>query len=288
MPKPPTSVRAFKALLLSLTCALPFEVDKAAAPTYRDILSPYGFADDQVACPKQWIARQSRDPFVKQRARDGYRSRAAYKLEDMQRRFSLIKRGAVVLDLGGAPGGWAQVAAKYAIKQSKPSTEQPQRLAMAGRVVSIDLLPIDPIPNVICLQGDMTSPAVFAALQNAIRPPSKASAGVNGDPSGPPLPPRPVVDVVLSDMAHPFTGSRTADVARVIALCELALDVAERPEVLKRGGAFVCKFIQGEGDQELRQLLKSKFEKVAYEKPEASRSGSAEGYLVCFGYKRQP
>ncbi|KAJ3133841.1 hypothetical protein HDU90_005449 [Geranomyces variabilis] len=244
--------------------------------------------------PKQWIARQSRDPFVKQRARDGYRSRAAYKLEDMQRRFSLIKRGAVVLDLGGAPGGWAQVAAKYAIKQSKPAPDAVQSpilshppaaaAAAAGRVVSIDLLPIDPISNVICIQGDMTSPAVLATLQSAIRPPhGKASASSVGSSK----PATPVVDVVLSDMAHPFTGSRTADVARVIALCELALEVAERPEVLKRGGAFVCKFIQGEGDQELRQLLKSKFDKVAYEKPEASRSGSAEGYLVCLGYKRQ-
>ncbi|KAJ3174003.1 hypothetical protein HDU87_007217 [Geranomyces variabilis] len=250
--------------------------------------------------PKQWIARQSRDPFVKQRARDGYRSRAAYKLDDMQRRFSLIKRGAVVLDLGGAPGGWAQVAAKYAIKQSKPApaaaeqssppaptTRPPRAAATAGRVVSIDLLPIDPIPNVVCIQGDMTSPAVLATLQDAIRPAhGKASASsVAGSSSRPAT--TPFVDVVLSDMAHPFTGSRTADVARVIALCELALDVAERPEVLKRGGAFVCKFIQGEGDQELRQLLKSKFDKVAYEKPEASRSGSAEGYLVCLGYKRQ-
>ncbi|KAJ3021900.1 hypothetical protein HKX48_007481 [Thoreauomyces humboldtii] len=212
----------------------------------------------------------------------------------MQKKYGLMKKGMVVLDLGGCPGGWAQVAVKYALRNAPlASVQHPQggeapspasatsasatsRSGPVGRVISIDLLPTDPIPGATLILGDMTDPKVQQRVYTMIRPP------VDGEMETKQR--KDAVDVVLSDMAHPFTGSRTADVARVIDLCELALSVAERPGMLKAGGSFVCKFLQGEGDTELRQQLKSKFARVVYEKPEASRTRSAEGYLVCLGY----
>ncbi|KAI8920146.1 ribosomal RNA methyltransferase FtsJ domain-containing protein [Powellomyces hirtus] len=234
-----------------------------------------------VTSPKQWISRQSRDPFVKQRAKDGYRSRAAYKLEDIQRKHGLMKKGMVVLDLGGCPGGWAQVAVKYAVRSPQKRVVPPDSGGAQGKVVSVDLLLTDPIPGATLIRGDMTKPSILEQIHLVISSNGPAQALCSDAHAR-----KAVVDVVLSDMAHPFTGSRTADVAKVIELCELALSVAEQPGMLKNGGAFVCKFIQGEGDQELRALMKEKFNRVAYEKPGASRSGSAEGYLVCLGYKR--
>ncbi|TPX67402.1 hypothetical protein SpCBS45565_g03822 [Spizellomyces sp. 'palustris'] len=198
--------------------------------------------------------------YVKQRAQDGYRSRAAYKLEEVQKRFGLIRKGMVVLDLGGCPGGWAQVAVKYAIrKDSATGGTHPSstlsvdgdktvstRPKLQGKVISIDLLPIDPIPNVQILTGDMCDPMI---LDNVCTLVHGSQDVAPQDRTG-----KDAVDVVLSDMAHPFTGSRTADVARVLELCQVALRVAETPGILKRGGGFVCKFFQGEGEQALPGL----------------------------------
>ncbi|KAI8821496.1 FtsJ-like methyltransferase-domain-containing protein [Fimicolochytrium jonesii] len=246
-----------------------------------------GSVRTSVTSPKQWHARQSRDTFVKQRAQDGYRSRAAYKLEGIQKRFGLMKRGMNVLDLGGCPGGWAQVAVKFVggggrgrkpsenLEKEGDTATETAHPSKTGKVVSIDLLPTDPIAGVDIIQGDMTDPKVLARIHSIINPTETPTSLKT-----------PAFDVVLSDMAHPFTGSRTADVLRVISLCELALSVAESEGVLKSGGAFVCKFIQGSGDADLKALLETRFAKVAYEKPEASRSRSAEGYLVCLGYRR--
>ncbi|KAJ3213736.1 hypothetical protein HDU67_002534 [Dinochytrium kinnereticum] len=200
-----------------------------------------------VTSAKQWIARQSSDPYVKAAARENMRSRASFKLEQMQKGYELIRRNDVVLDLGASPGGWTQVAARHVRK---------------GRVVAIDLLPIDPIPGAVILQGDMVDPSVQSRVIDAL-----GGKGAN---------------VVLSDMAHSFTGNRGADVARVQTLCEVALEVAER--VLRPGGNFVCKFIQGEGSDELRNKLIGRFARVIYDKPPASRSDSAEGYMICLNH----
>ncbi|KAJ3056211.1 hypothetical protein HK097_007694 [Rhizophlyctis rosea] len=210
-----------------------------------------------------WHSRQSKDPFVKNRATDGYRSRAAYKLDIIQKKHKILRKGRVILDLGAAPGGWTQVAVKHVIDPTGPEP---------GRVISIDLLPILPIPNAHILQGDMQSPEVIAKVVSVVQGDTQTD--------------KPVVDVVLSDMAHSFTGNRTADVARVHDLCRTALEVAELPQILKPGGAFVCKFLQGAGDQELRAELLERFAKVHHEKPAASRQESAEGFFVCTGFKR--
>ncbi|KND04548.1 uncharacterized protein SPPG_00273 [Spizellomyces punctatus DAOM BR117] len=280
MPTPSVGKRNHSALEQEANAA----IFRAAAPHIPLCSKTCDDSDISAGSTKQWHARQSRDMYVKQRAQDGYRSRAAYKLEEVQKRFGLIRKGMVVLDLGGCPGGWAQVAVKYAIRKDTggtrlSSTDRDQTVSIRpksqGKVISIDLLPIDPIPNVQILTGDMCDPMIL----------DKVCTLVHGSQDAPNRTDQDAVDVVLSDMAHPFTGSRTADVARVFELCQVALRVAETPGILKRGGGFVCKFFQGEGEQELRTELKAKFDRVVYEKPNASRKASAEGYLICLGYK---
>ncbi|KAJ3084776.1 hypothetical protein HDU99_003474 [Rhizoclosmatium hyalinum] len=241
---------------------------------------------------KQWIQRQTSDHFVKQAHRQSLRSRASFKLLDLLKTHpTLIKKGHKVLDLGAAPGGWTQVAVEAvssrgvgplaagarfvgaSISPNSPAvpaegldsdTAIPllvRRSDNGGRVIAVDLLPIDPIPGATILQGDMTH---TATQQKVI----ELCGGK--------------VDTVLSDMAHSFTGSRSADVARVLDLCETAFSVAER--VLKPNGNFVCKFIRGEDDQDLQTLLESRFTSVVFDKPLGSRTGSAEAYLICLEY----
>ncbi|KAI9098833.1 ribosomal RNA large subunit methyltransferase J [Phlyctochytrium arcticum] len=210
----------------------------------------------------QWLTRQKSDPYVRSRPQDNYRSRAAYKLVQMSDKHRLFRAGMRVLDLGGCPGGWAQVAAA--------------KVGGRGRVVSVDLLEMDTIAGVEVVEGDMTDPGVLEEVQRLF---------MGDDSSLQESSTRRVVDIVMSDMAHPFTGSRTADVARVLNLCRLAFSVAAHPSMLKLGGTFVCKFFQGSGDADLKRDLGGLFDRVLYEKPDASRKGSAEGYIVCLGYK---
>ncbi|KAI9340846.1 ribosomal RNA methyltransferase FtsJ domain-containing protein, partial [Obelidium mucronatum] len=201
---------------------------------------------------KQWIQRQTSDHFVKQAHRQSLRSRASFKLLDLLKTHPLlITKGNKVLDLGAAPGGWTQVAVEAVSSRDN-----------GGRVIAVDLLPIDPIPGATVLKGDMTETATQ----------EKVVELCGGK-----------VDVVLSDMAHSFTGSRSADVARLLDLCRTAFSVAER--VLKPDGNFVCKFIRGEDDQDLHKLFESKFNTVVFDKPIGSRTGSAEAYLICLNYK---
>ncbi|KAJ3298525.1 hypothetical protein HK104_010646 [Borealophlyctis nickersoniae] len=126
----------------------------------------------------------------------------------------------------------------------------------------------------------MQDPNVIAQVVSVVRDAENNAGGGGGQTAV-----EPVLDAVVSDMAHPFTGSRTADVARVHDLCRLALGVAEMDGMLKKGGSFVCKFLDGEGDKELKDEMRSKFDKVIHEKPEASRKESSEAFLVCIGYK---
>lgn len=198
---------------------------------------------------KAWMQEHVNDTFVQQAKARGYRSRAAFKLAEIDDRDRLLRPGAVVVDLGAAPGSWSQVAV--------------QRIGAKGRVFALDLLPVEPIPGVEFLQGDFTDDAVAeqfeASLQGA------------------------TVDLVMSDMAPNMSGVPTVDQARSIHLCELALDFAARH--LKPGGNFVVKVFQGEGFDELRRQMQEVFRSVQVRKPKASRDRSAEVYLLGTGRK---
>ncbi len=184
------------------------------------------------------------------RAREeGYRSRAAYKLLELDRRHGLLRRGMTVVDLGAAPGGWSQVAAR--------------RVGPQGRVVALDLLPMEPIPGVTFIQGDFREEAPLAALLGAV-----GGAGT--------------VDVVLSDMAPNLSGLRAVDQPRAMYLAELALELARR--VLRPGGTLLAKAFMGEGLEAYRDELRSCFRKVIHLKPGASRAASRELYLLALNY----
>lgn len=201
----------------------------------------------------RWLARQLNDPYVREAKARGYRSRAAFKLIELDRKFRFLKKGAAVLDLGAAPGGWSQVAA--------------ERVAPGGRVVAADLLEIAPLAGVQILQGDLRQPGIVERLENLLE----------GE-----------ADVVLSDMAAPTTGHRATDHLRTVALFEAALDAAER--VLKPGGVFVGKVFQGGAAGDLLARIKQRFGEVKHVKPPASRAESVELYLVArdFGKKKKP
>lgn len=198
----------------------------------------------------RWLMRQLNDPYVAQAKAKGYRSRAAFKLIELDDKFHILKSGARVLDLGAAPGGWSQVARA--------------RVGVGGQVVAADVLEIEPIAGVIALKLDLTSAEAPAAIREAL--------------SGP-------VDVVLSDMAAPTTGHRATDHLRTVALLEAALEMAE--DVLKQGGAFVGKVFQGGAAPDLLARLKKSFRDVRHVKPPASRAQSVELYLLAMGYRRR-
>jgi 23S rRNA (uridine2552-2'-O)-methyltransferase len=198
---------------------------------------------------QRWLSRQLNDPYVKAAQLQGWRSRAAFKLVELDDRFRLIRRGIRVLDLGAAPGGWTQVALKRG----------------AGHVVAIDLLPIDPIPGATIVQGDLTAPEMSERLATLLG--GKA-------------------DLVLSDMAPNTTGHAATDHLRIVALAEQALDVAE--SVLAEGGGFVAKVFQGGAERGMLDRLKHRFARVAHAKPPASRKESSELYVVATGFRAQP
>jgi 23S rRNA (uridine2552-2'-O)-methyltransferase len=202
---------------------------------------------DRSLSSRLWLERQLNDPYVGRAKREGYRSRAAYKLIEIDDKHRLIKPGGRVVDLGAAPGGWSQVAAKRVGE---------------GRVVAIDLLPMDAIAGVEFLQLDFLDPSA----------PEKLKALLGGK-----------ADVVLSDMAANATGHRQTDHLRIMALAEAAADFAR--EVLAPGGAFLCKVLQGGTEATLLAQLKRDFSIVKHVKPAASRADSAELYLLATGFR---
>lgn len=204
-------------------------------------------ADKRSLSSQQWLNRQLNDPFVKAAHAKGYRSRAAFKLTEIDDRFHLLKRGARVIDLGCAPGGWLQIAVERG----------------AGPVAGVDLLPVDPVAGAGIIQADFTDPGVGEQLVQMI----------GGAP-----------DLVLSDMAPNTSGHRQTDHLRIVGLIEAAADFAV--QTLRPGGAFVTKAFQGGETQAAIRMLKANFADVRHVKPKASRSDSAEVYLVAIGLKR--
>lgn len=196
----------------------------------------------------RWLERQLNDPYVVQAKARGFRSRAAFKLEELDAKYRLLKPGGRVADLGAAPGGWTQVAVA--------------KVGDRGRVVGLDLLPIPPIPGATLLEGDFQDAAAEAAVIAALDGPA---------------------DVVLSDMAPNTTGHAATDHIRIMALAELALDFALR--VLAPGGGFVAKVFAGGSEKAFLESLKRNFATVRHAKPPASRKDSAELYVVATGFK---
>jgi 23S rRNA (uridine2552-2'-O)-methyltransferase len=210
---------------------------------------------------RHWLERQLNDPYVAAARREGYRSRAAYKLAEIDTRFRILKPGRRVVDLGAAPGGWAQVAAEAVRSAGDPVQGKPG--SQTGQVVAIDLLPVEPIPGVEFIQLDFMDPAAPDRLRRMLRG-GKA-------------------DVVLSDMAAQGTGHSRTDHLRIVGLAEAAAEFA--CEVLEAGGSFVCKVFQGGSERTLLELLKRAFATVKHVKPPASRAESAEMYVVATGFR---
>lgn len=205
-------------------------------------------AKGRTVSSQKWLQRQLNDPYVQKAKREGYRSRAAYKLLEIDEKFKILKPGFQVVDLGAAPGGWVQVAL--------------ERVGSKGRVVGIDLVPIDPLPKAHLICGDFSDTQKIEELKSLLMGP---------------------VNVVLSDMAASSTGHSPTDHMRIMALAEEAFLFAQ--EVLKPGGVFVAKVLRGGTEKELLQGLKKHFEKVSHFKPPASRSDSAEMYVVAIGFR---
>lgn len=197
----------------------------------------------------RWLKEHVNDRFVKQAQKDGYRSRASYKLLELNDKDKLIKPGMLVIDLGSAPGGWSQIAGELVGEQ--------------GKLIASDILPMDPLPDVEFIQGDFTEESVFNEIMAAI-------AG------------RPV-DVVISDMAPNLSGISSADQAGSIYLIELALDMAQ--QVLKPKGSFITKAFQGEGYDAYVAQVREHFDSVVIRKPDSSRARSREVYIVGKGFK---
>ncbi len=206
-------------------------------------------AKKRTASSTRWLERQLNDPYVKQAKAEGYRSRAAFKLIELDEKFGLIRGAKRVVDLGIAPGGWAQIVRK---------------LAPRAGIVGIDLLETEPIEGVTILQMDFMDDAAPGALTEAL--------------DGPP-------DLVMSDMAANTVGHKQTDHLRTMGLVEAAAWFAI--ETLEEGGAFVAKVLAGGTDTELLKLLKSHFKSVKHAKPPASRKGSSEWYVVAQGFKKR-
>ncbi|MFJ4197522.1 23S rRNA (uridine(2552)-2'-O)-methyltransferase RlmE [Pseudomonas sp. NPDC089534] len=196
-----------------------------------------------------WLKRHVNDPYVKQAQKDGYRSRASYKLLEVQEKYKLIRPGMSVVDLGAAPGGWSQVTSRL--------------IGGQGRLIASDILEMDSIPDVTFIQGDFTQDEVLAQILEAV-----------GNSQ---------VDLVISDMAPNMSGTPAVDMPKAMFLCELALDLATR--ILKPGGNFLIKIFQGEGFDAYLRDARQKFDKVQMIKPDSSRDSSREQYLLAWGYR---
>lgn len=197
----------------------------------------------------RWLKEHFDDVWVRKAREDGYRSRASYKLIELDKKDKLFRPGQVVIDLGAAPGGWTQVAV--------------ERVGDSGLVIASDILPMDPIAGVDFVQGDFTEQAVYDELLKVL-----------GDRQ---------VDVVISDMAPNMSGNPATDIPRAMGLVELALDMAR--QVLRPGGVFVAKVFQGEGFDALLTDMRQSFGSVVSRKPDSSRARSREIYQVCKGFR---
>lgn len=220
--------------------------DAQAVQTVRAKTVSLKTSRGRTTAQQKWLARQLNDPYVQAARQQGWRSRAAFKLIELDDRFNLIRPGQKVLDLGAAPGGWMQVALKRG----------------AARVVGIDLLPIDPVPGGEALMGDFTDPEMPARLMELL----------DGRP-----------DLVMSDMAPNTTGHSATDHIRIIGLAEGALDFAL--EVLAPGGGFIAKVFQGGSEKQMLDSMKRVFTTVRHAKPPASRKDSSELYVVATGFR---
>ncbi|KJK08621.1 MULTISPECIES: 23S rRNA (uridine(2552)-2'-O)-methyltransferase RlmE [Pseudomonas] len=196
-----------------------------------------------------WLKEHFNDPYVKKAQKDGYRSRASYKLLEIQEKYRLIRPGMSVIDLGAAPGGWSQVTSRL--------------IGGQGRLIASDILEMDSIPDVTFIRGDFTQDEVLAQILEAV-----------GNSH---------VDLVISDMAPNMSGTPAVDMPKAMFLCELALDLATR--VLKPGGDFVIKIFQGEGFDVYLKDARKKFDKVIMLKPDSSRDRSREQYMLARGYR---
>lgn len=198
---------------------------------------------------QNWLREHFNDPYVKMAQKDGYRSRASYKLLEIQEKDRILRPGNTVIDLGAAPGGWSQVTSRV--------------LGEKGRLIASDILEMDSIADVTFIQGDFTEESVLAQILEA----------VGNHP----------VDLVISDMAPNMSGVKMADQARAMYLCELALDLAG--QVLRPGGDFLIKIFQGEGFDLYHKQVRTMFDKVQMRKPLSSRDRSREQYLLARGFR---
>ncbi|PKQ06036.1 MAG: 23S rRNA methyltransferase [Alphaproteobacteria bacterium HGW-Alphaproteobacteria-11] len=203
----------------------------------------------------RWLQRQLNDPYVHAAKREGYRSRAAFKLAEIDDKYRFLKPGGRVVDLGCAPGGWSQVAVARVNAQGTEGNRQ-------GRVIGLDYLEMDPVPGATILQLDFLDEGADTRVKELL-------AGE--------------ADVVLSDMAAPTTGHKQTDHMRIMSLCEIAAEFAV--EVLAPGGTFLAKVLRGGTENELLVLLKRHFQTVRHVKPKASRADSAEMYVLAQGFK---
>lgn len=197
---------------------------------------------------KRWLQEHFDDVYVKKAQQEGYRSRAVYKLKEVDEKEQLIKPGATVVDLGAAPGGWTQYVS--------------EKMNTSGKIVALDRLPMDALPGVNFILGDFSEDEVFQQLLDII--------------------PARGLDLLLSDMAPNMSGSAAIDIPRAMYLAELAFDFADR--MLKPGGALFMKVFHGTGFDELVKMIRLKFKKVVIRKPQASRARSRETYLLAKGY----
>lgn len=197
----------------------------------------------------RWLAEHHGDEYVKRARELGYRSRAVFKLKEIDERHRLMHRGMTVVDLGASPGSWCQFAA--------------ERLGPSGRIIALDILPMEALPGAVFIQGDFREEVILDRLK----------AALSGSE----------VDLVLSDMAPNMSGTRSVDLVRGLCLCELALDTAR--QVLKPGGSLVMKTFIGSGFDQLARDVRCDFLRVVIRKPKASRSRSAETYIVATGFQ---
>ncbi len=202
---------------------------------------------------KGWLKEHFDDEYVRRSQQDGYRSRAIYKLIEIDKKDRLVKPGMTIIDLGAAPGGWSE----YCVK----------KLGKNGTMIALDILPMEPIDGVIILQGDFREDVVFDELMSVMNADGKSSHA----------------DLVISDMAPNISGMGSVDMPRAYYLCELALDMAQ--QILKPGGGLLVKLFQGEGFEAYNKALKTSFSKVVMRKPKASRARSREVYALATGFK---
>ncbi|MEE9422901.1 MAG: 23S rRNA (uridine(2552)-2'-O)-methyltransferase RlmE [Gammaproteobacteria bacterium] len=198
---------------------------------------------------QRWLKEHFQDEYVKRAQREGYRSRAVYKLAEIQDKYRLIKPGMTVVDLGAAPGGWSQYALGL--------------LGKKGRIIAMDLLPIEPLPGVTIVQGDFMEDVILQQLLSALEDKT--------------------VGLVMSDIAPNISGVEAVDIPRAMYLAELAVDFAS--QVLGPGGDLLVKVFQGDGSDQLLSDIKGRYDKVLVRKPKASRPRSREVYVLARGYK---